>query len=164
MEKRLMFYISPYADEESRLKAANKAEELLADDLAKLTNDTTLHVLDSMDDLRGMIAQLDSAGGTAMKSATPEEWKEIVDLMLKPSLPWPLDHKCVCGEKIPTVCFCQEPPVQVNLKKYEPDMAPDLAVTCIKCSRQLVGFQCEKCSRMYEWSRGVVEHSSPTSP
>ena len=167
MEKRLMFYISPYADEESRLEAADKAEELLADQLAKLTPETSIHVLNSMDDLRDMIARLESAetpDGTLMESATPEEWKEVVDLILKPALPWPLDHKCVCGEEIPIVCFCREPAVPLNLKKYEPDLLPDLAVECGKCSRQLVGFQCEKCSRMYEWSQGVVEHATPTGP
>jgi len=164
MEKRLMFYVSPYADEESRLKAAEQAEELLADDLAKLTDDTSIYVLDSMDDLRGMIVRLESADGAGMESITGEEWKEIVDLMLEPALPWPLDHKCVCGEEIPIVCFCQEPGVPVNLNEYEPDLQPDLAVECGKCSRQLAGFQCAKCSRMYGWNQGVVQHATLTSP
>jgi CpXC motif protein len=159
MEKGLMFYVIPIADEAGRNRAQDQFQEILASQDAA----ANIYCLEGMANLRKIITTLDTAqnaDGTPLDFTKPREWKNIVDLILKPPFPWPLDHKCLCGEAIPIVCFCREPGVPINIKKYEPNIPPNLKVSCKKCRRRLIGFHCEKCSQVYQWNVGVVPHAA----
>ncbi len=120
----------------------------------------SIFVFDNMEDLRNIVSQLDSAespDGTYPENLSQEDWKDLVDMLISPVRPWPLDHKCICGEKLRTVCFCIEQGAFVDLGDYELNSPDDIGVECQNCGRVLFGFNCEKCICVYNWKIGMVD-------
>jgi len=165
MEKHVMFYVSSAGDEAARRQAEKQVREIIATLPGDAPHKTAAKVLRNMRDLRRMVDAMDAAqnpDGTHVECA-PEEWIDLAEAILMAPMPWPLDHTCICGEAIPTLCLCREPGSPINIAKYEPNISPALTIRCWKCWRKLSGFSCVKCSQVYQWSLGVVEKLTPCS-
>jgi len=119
-----------------------------------------IFVLDNMEDLRNIVSQLDDVecpDGTYPENMSQEDWKDLVDAIITPARPWPLDHKCICGEKIRTVCFCIEQGAFIDMRDCELNFPNEIGVECKNCGRVMLGFSCEKCNCIYDWQIGVVD-------
>ena len=163
MDKKLMIYVMPEANEEELQEGKRDVEESLKESTKGRKPQHNFYVLDSMDDLQDIVIRLESAqyaDGSFPDDLGPEDWKYLVDTIIAPERPWPLDHKCICGEEIRTVCLCTRKGVYIDLGCYEPNVPGDLVVQCPECDRGLLGFTCEKCNSMYNWQIGVVDNIS----
>jgi len=102
------------------------------------------------------LTQIEGPKGDLPDEMTPEDWKAVAAAILSMQ-PWPLDHRCTCGEEIRTLCFCTEEGIAINIKEKEPDIPNDAVFECPKCRRELITLHCEKCKSVYSWQVGVVQ-------
>jgi hypothetical protein len=120
----------------------------------------SIFVFDNMEDLRDIISTLDNIetpDGSYPENWNQEDWAEVVDAIRTPARPWPLDHKCICGETLRTVCFCIEQGAFIDVRDYELNLSDEIGVECKNCGRVMLGFTCEKCMCIYDWQIGVVD-------
>jgi transcription elongation factor Elf1 len=158
MDKKMMFYVAEGADA-GVLRAAVQSmrEEQTAGGMPL----PAIYMLDNTESLVSLIYQLDhmqNPDGSIIENLAQDEWKELVDILIAPVHPWPLDHKCICGAEIRTLCFCTKDGVRIDVRKHEPELTGATGFECPHCGRGLVAFHCEKCNRLYSWLEGVVEH------
>jgi len=163
MDKKLMIYVMPKANQEELQDGKRDVEESLKESSKGREPQHNVYVLDSMDDLQDIVIRLESAqyaDGSFPEDLGPEDWKYLVDTIIAPERPWPLDHKCICGEEIRTVCLCIEKGVYIDMGEFEPNVPHDFKVDCPECGRCLIAFTCEKCTCAYTWQIGVVDNIS----
>jgi len=160
MVKGLMIYVDPDVSQDKLeivikdIKESNKG--LSREGLPE----PGISVLDNMEDLGNIVSQLDDVecpDGTYPENMSQEDWKDLVDALITPARPWPLDHKCICGEKIRTVCFCIEQGAFIDMRDCELNFPDEIGVECKNCGRVMLGFSCEKCNCIYDWQIGIVD-------
>lgn len=160
MDKKLMFYVAEGADAGAlRTAVEGMREEQSAAGMPL----PAIYVLDESEDLISLIYQLEHAqnpDGSIIKKLAPDEWKELVDVLTAPVHPWPLDHRCVCGAEIRTVCLCTANGVYIEVREHEPKLTVATGFQCPECGRGLIAFSCEACNRLYSWREGVVQHTT----
>ena len=166
MGKGLMFYVWPSANDDEKLQAEKQGRRMLESEYKVKAKKMRIYILDSMAALKQILEAFDyleESDGSHRDFSKPEDWQKVVDVILMPAMPWPLDHTCVCGEPIAMGCWCEKPEVPLNIASYEPNVPPDLQLSCWKCGLALVGFNCMKCNQTYQWSLGVVDHATSTN-
>ena len=160
MEKGLMICVVPGVSQDEHemvnrdIKESNKG--LSREGLPE----PSIFVFDNMEDLKDIISALDNIetpDGAYPENMSREDWKGLVDALITPARPWPLDHKCICGEKLRTVCFCIEQGAFIDVRDYELNLSDEIGVECKNCGRVMLGFTCEKCSCSYNWENGMVD-------
>ncbi|MGE5173939.1 MAG: CpXC domain-containing protein [Betaproteobacteria bacterium] len=75
--------------------------------------------------------------------------------LLEEMLPWPTDHRCLCGADLAEELKCCGR--QVNLSEHQHLLSRHYVVYCQACKEALSGASCEKCGRVYTWRLGTVD-------
>ena len=161
MEKNLMIYVIPQGSEAELQQGMREMKESTQELTLGGLPQPSVYVIDSMNELKHIVIRLDGArhaNGSHPETLSPEKWKDIVGAINSPVRPWPLDHKCVCGEEIRTVCLCNDKGVNIDLRELEPNLPLNLKVDCPECGRGMLAFTCEKCQCAYTWQIGVVDN------
>jgi len=161
MEKNLMIYVIPGGNQDELQQGMTEMEETTRELTLGGLPQPSVYVIDSMNELKHIVSRLDrprNADRRDPENISPEERKNIVDDVNGSVRPWPLDHKCVCGEEIRTVCLCNDKGVNIDMRELEPNLPLNLKVDCPKCGRGMLAFTCEKCKCAYTWRIGVVDN------
>ena len=160
MEKNLMIYVLPDVSQDELDKGKRQIEDstkwLSRGELPR----PSIYVFDNMEDLRDIVSTLDSVespDGSYPENWNQQDWKDLVDAIITPARPWPLDHKCICGETLRTVCFCIEQGAFIDMRDYELNLSNEIGVECKNCGRVMLGFTCEKCMCTYNLENGMVD-------
>jgi len=157
MTKNLMFYVAEGGDPAALRETVESSQK---DQALEGLPQPAIYVLDDTQSLIALLDQLEGIqceDGTSVDDLDPEEWRDIVDAIVTPMNPWPLDHRCVCGEEIRTLCFCTTEGVWIDVREHELNLQVDSGFECPQCGRGLMAFHCEKCNRLYSWQEGVVD-------
>jgi len=160
MEKNLMIYVLPGFSGDELEKGKREMEESTKWIVRGGLPQPSIYVFDNMEDLRDIVDTLDSIetpDGSYPENWNQQDWAEVVAAIITPARPWPLDHKCICGETLRTVCFCIEQGAFIDVRAYELNLSDEIGVECKNCGRVMLGFTCEKCMCIYDRQVGVVE-------
>ncbi len=73
---------------------------------------------------------------------------------LEKMLPWPLDHRCLCGADLATELKCCGQ--QISIGEHQQLLSQHYVVYCNACKEPLSGAACENCGRVFTWKLGTI--------
>ncbi len=161
MEKNLMIYVIPEGSHDELQQGMREMEATTRELTLGGLPHPNVYVIDSMNELKHIVSRLDrprNTDGSDPDNISAEARKNTVNGKHSPVRPWPLDHRCVCGEEIRTVCLCNDTGVDIDIRNFEPNLALKFKAECPRCSKGLLAFSCEKCKCTYTWQIGVVDN------
>jgi hypothetical protein len=94
---------------------------------------------------------------TFFNDASHDELVEILGravYTLEGMLPWPMDHRCLCGTDLAKGFSCCNQ--QVDLDEHTPLLSRHYVIYCPVCKESLSGASCEQCGQVYTWKLGTV--------
>ncbi len=80
---------------------------------------------------------------------------------LEKMLPWPLDHRCLCGADLAEGMRCCGSRIDINGHQHL--LSQHYVVYCSTCKEALSGATCEKCGRVFTWKLGTTGSYSRSS-
>ncbi len=73
---------------------------------------------------------------------------------LEKMLPWPLDHRCVCGADLAEELKCCGR--RIDISEHQQLLSQHYVFYCGTCKQALSGGTCGKCGRVYTWKLGTT--------
>lgn len=73
---------------------------------------------------------------------------------LEKMLPWPLDHRCLCGADLAEGMRCCGQ--RIDISGHQQLLSQHYVVYCSTCKEALSGATCEKCGRVFTWKLGTT--------
>jgi len=73
---------------------------------------------------------------------------------LEEMLPWPMDHRCLCGGDLAQELACCSS--RINLQEHQHLLSKHYIIYCPACKEALSGASCEQCGQVYTWRLGTV--------
>lgn len=89
--------------------------------------------------------------------ATEDELTDLLSraiFVIEKMLPWPLDHRCLCGGDLAKDFKCCGE--MIRLDNHERLLSRHYVVYCPSCGESLAGASCEKCGQVYTWKLGTI--------
>ena len=71
------------------------------------------------------------------------------------ALRWPTDLQCVCGASLKDFMYCCDVNRPIPVGDLPERPAPEFVIVRPCCGEALPGFRCDRCARLYTWSKGV---------
>ncbi len=73
---------------------------------------------------------------------------------LEKMLPWPLDHRCLCGADLAEGMRCCGH--RIDISGHQQLLSQHYVVYCGTCKEALSGATCEQCGRVFTWKLGTT--------
>ncbi len=73
---------------------------------------------------------------------------------LEEMLPWPMDHRCLCGGDLTQELACCNN--RINIKEHQHLLSKHYIIYCPTCKEAMSGASCEQCGEVYTWRLGTV--------
>jgi hypothetical protein len=73
---------------------------------------------------------------------------------LEEMLPWPMDHRCLCGGDLAQELTCCNS--RVNLEEHQRLLSKHYIIYCPTCKEALSTASCAQCGQVYTWRLGTV--------
>lgn len=74
--------------------------------------------------------------------------------ILEEMLPWPLDHRCVCGGDLTQELVCCNN--RIEIREHQHLLSQHYIIYCPTCKEALSGASCTQCGRVYTWRIGTA--------